>query len=469
MVKYIYKSKIHFCAAKLHLSFLIIILLFLQSCKKYLEVEDPRDRVATNSIFKDDNTAVSAVIGIYSNIMQNPSLFSFVLSGYGGLLSDELSNTGSTPTILLFQNNQLDPTNVEVNNYWAHAYFLIYSANSIIGGLESNESSVTPAVRSQLLGEAKFVRALTYFYLVNLFGDVPLILGTDYKTNAVLPRTSEQEVYGQIIVDAKDAKELLSSSYASGDKVRPNKWTAAAFLARVYLYRGDWAKAEEEAGAVISSGSYTPLPVPGAAFTKGSKEIIWQIMPVNLSYNTYEGRFFIPANSTTVPNYILNTTLTNAFQSADLRKTSWIGTNTVNSKKYSFPAKYKIGNNASLNEYNIVFRAAEQFLIRSEARANQNKLGDAAVDLNVVRTRAGLATLPAGLSQNQVLDSVMKERRVELFAEWGHRWFDLKRTNQLDAVIGAFKASTWKINYRLWPIPQMQRDRNTLLGQNDGY
>ena len=108
---------------------------------------------------------------------------------------------------------------------------------------------------NQLTGEAKFMRAFCYFYLVNAFGDVPLITSTNYLVNETMPRAPAMEVYRQIIADLKGAKDLLANdySYSNGEKVRPNKWVAIALLARAYLYTGDWVNAEAEATSVISN------------------------------------------------------------------------------------------------------------------------------------------------------------------------------------------------------------------------
>jgi hypothetical protein len=115
-----------------------------------------------------------------------------------------------------------------------------------------------------------------------------------------------------------------------------------------------------------------------------------------------------------------------------------------------------------------VLRLAELFLIRAEANAQLNNVSNAVDDLNVLRTRAGLDLLPNSLSQQDCLNAVYQERRVELFAEWGHRWFDLKRTGQADAVLGTMKPA-WKSSAVLYPIPFGEIQLNPLLTQNAGY
>jgi hypothetical protein len=141
----------------------------------------------------------------------------------------------------------------------------------------NQSQTLTPSLKDQLLGEAKFVRALTYFYLVNLFGDVPMPLtpDADYATNATLPRTPAADVWKQIITDLKEAQAQLPATYAGTFKARANKYAASTLLARAYLYTKDWANAETSATSVISSQAYT-LPALADVFVNTSNEIIWQ-------------------------------------------------------------------------------------------------------------------------------------------------------------------------------------------------
>ena len=122
------------------------------------------------------------------------------------------------------------------------------------------------------------------------------------------------------------------------------------------------------------------------------------------------------------------------------------------------------------NEYNVLLRLAEQYLIRAEARAQRDKItgsGSAAEDLNVVRSRAGLLGTTA-TTKTAMLLAIENERAHELFSELGHRWFDLKRTGRADAVLGPQKA-TWTSTAVLFPIPASQILYNNKLNQNLGY
>ncbi|MEO6509294.1 MAG: RagB/SusD family nutrient uptake outer membrane protein, partial [Patescibacteria group bacterium] len=253
------------------------------------------------------------------------------------------------------------------------------------------------------------------------------------------------------------------------EKVRPNKWTASALLARVYLYKEEWQKADAEANAVINSGMYSMTSNLNNVFLKNSTEAIWQLQPVNVAWNTWEGKDVLFATGSTPPTYYISNVLLNSFEPADARKTSWIGSRNYLGQQFFYPYKYKVyGNNAPVTEYYMVFRLGEQFLIRAEARMMQDNLMGAESDINTIRTRAGLANITFSNKAAAII-AIENERRHELFAEWGHRWFDLKRTNRADGVIGALKPATWQSTDELWPIPISQINANPFLTQNPGY
>src|SRR5690606_7595805 len=156
-----------------------------------------------------------------------------------------------------------------------------------------------------------------------MFGDVPLIITTDYKTNAVAPRSSIDDVYKLIEEDLLLARELLSETYPSGEKVRANTFSASALLARVYLYQGKWVEAEQSAGMVVASDKYTLDTLP-KAFLANSDEGILQFYPVSRNQNTYEGFNFI---LTTAPptNIAFTDEFITSFEPGDLRRDTWLG------------------------------------------------------------------------------------------------------------------------------------------------
>ena len=445
---------------------LVILTIFgLLSCQKFLEIPPPTTQAQTSVVFSNDQSALSALAGLYSQLGQTSlSLLNGGVTVYAGLSAGELYNTSPDGNWDPFATNSLTPENAVLSSrFWQHAYRTIYGANSILEGLRS--SSVTDSLKRQVRGEVLTVRALYYFYLVNLFGDVPLITGTDYRFNSNLSRTAVPAIYSAITADLLEAKSLLPTTYPSTARGRINKWAVTALLARVYLYAMNWSAAEQQSTEVINSPLYNLVPLAGV-FGSNSNETIWQLIRDN--NNTAEAATFVPASSSVKPTLALSTHALNAFPAGDGRKGTWLGKATVSGTDYFYPAKYKARTSTPITEYQVVFRLVEQYLIRAEARARQNNATGAAADLNAVRLRAGLPvtteTSPLGL-----LAAIEKERQCELFAEWGHRWLDLKRNGKIDAVLSIEKPGAWQSTDALYPIPFYELQTNPQLIQNPGY
>lgn len=452
--------------------FIASFLFFQFSCKKFLELPPPQDMIQTKEIFKNDQTAISSVMGLYSSMLTSPLYpANCGMSIFPGLSADELYNVAPNPEITGFLNNALMPNNGNINSFlWSFIYKTIYHSNSIIESID-NSTLLSIAVKNQLKGEALVVRALHYFYLVNMYGNVPLIITSNYELNQNMIRTDVNQVYQQMVNDLQQAKSLLSVNYATSGKVRPNKWTATSLLARVYLYLKDWRNAELQSSEVINSGTYNLVINLDNVFLSTSAESIWSLRQETI--NTSEGQTFIPIFSFLAPNYGITTTLLNSFEAGDQRKNKWINSNTVNGQTNYYPYKYKKGYDFSspappITEFYVVFRLAEQYLIRAEARIQQNDVLGAQTDLNTIRNRASLNNTVA-IDKSSILAAIEQERKIELFAEWGHRWFDLKRLNRADAVLSVIKAPNWQPTDALYPIPAEQILSNRLLTQNPGY
>lgn len=461
------------------LGFLLII--GMTGCKKLVEVNTPPTNTNAGVVFSDDGTAAAVMTGVFAR-MTSSNIALTSLSIYSELSADNLVLFGiNLQNYAIFYRNNLTPLANTAPNYWQILYQQIYNVNTVIENAGSS-TKLSQKVKDRLLGEAYFVRAFSYYYLVNLFGDVPLVTTIDYKKSSQIGRTPVSEVMKEVINDLKQAKILLGENYVdanlvinSSDRVRPNRFAAAALLARSYLYLRDYVNAEAEASLVINNATvYDTVPL-NETFTKNKKETIWALMPVTTGENTKDGRFYtLPAtgpNTFTNPFY-LSTRLLSKFEANDKRRTMWVGSVTAGGTTYYFPSKYKIATlNQPVNEFTIVLRYAEQLLIRSEARAQQNKIPEAQADLNKIRTRAGLGNTPAS-NREELLLALQQERRVELFTEWGHRWLDLKRldeANEVMAVATAEKGGVWKSDWQLYPIPLQETLANTKLGQNQGY
>lgn len=445
---------------------IIVVFLLFVNCENFTDIEPPETQLVSASVFEDDQTAVSVLTGIYTRMMTSTGFasgFYDSVTVVGGLYADELVNYG---TFNPFFDNEVLPDNSTVRlRFWSEPYQYIYTANTVLEALAVSDG-VSEEIGHQLKGEALFIRAFCYFYLVNFFGDVPLHLTTDYRENATRSRTPEEEVYKQMISDLKEAQTLLSEDYSfsDGERTRPNAWAATALLSRVYLYVQDWTKAEEQSSAIIGHTSLYELNSDlSTVFLKNSKEAIWQLMPVQPGINTWEGYRFI-LSSVPPRTQGLSNSARDAFEPGDYRKDVWIGSITDGTQTWYYPDKYKIRLGSALTEYSMVFRLAEQYLVRAEARAQQGNITGAQQDLNVVRNRAGLENTIA-VTQAALQDAVMHERRTELFAEWGHRWLDLKRTGRADNVLTPVKPG-WDTSDIHFPIPQEELLRNPNITPN---
>ncbi|MEO3408107.1 RagB/SusD family nutrient uptake outer membrane protein [Mucilaginibacter sp. CAU 1740] len=468
----------------IHIGAAVLMLVLASSCKKAIEVGPSLTNANSGNAFSSNTAAQSVVAGIYS-IMSQGSFFQGVnsVSLNMGLAADELTNIStSNSSFGPFYTNTY--SSVTPPAFWSEFYRLLYFCNTAIEGI-SNSPAVTGNVKNQLLGEVKFLRGFIFFYAQNLYGTPPLTISTDYTINNVIGNSTTDALNKQILDDLKAAQAALPDNYvdANGakvtDRVRPNKLTATAMLAREYLYLRDWKNAEDQAGTVITSSNYNLVNDLNQVFLKGSKETIWALQPTSLTYlNTIDGAYLIVnASYTLFTQFPISTQLKNAFEPNDARFANWVGTfttATATPTTFYYANKYKVSSLSSsvaVTEYPIVMRLSEQYLIRAETRAQQSNINGAATDLNAIRTRAGLGATTAS-SQADMITAILHERQVELFTEWGHRWFDLKRNNLLNNVMNTVapaKGGTWATYKQLMPIPPSDILADPNLVQNPGY
>ncbi|KQR72656.1 RagB/SusD family nutrient uptake outer membrane protein [Pedobacter sp. Leaf176] len=447
----------------------VLFTIALTSCKKFVEADIATNLISKDNAFASDASATSATLALYSYYPTVNSLQ--YVTWLGGLSADELQNTTSSADLIQFSQNVIPSNNVTSQTYlWDYPYQVIRECNLIIDGVNKS-AGISAAVKSQLTGEAKFFRAMMYFNMVNFFGGVPISSDPVELNNANKPRTSAAETYAQILADLKDAQNLLPANYVgtAALKVRANKWAATFLLAKVYLYNKDYVNAEAEATKVIGSGTYS-MAIVSNAFSNSSPETILQLSTL-FGASAFSGyRTTSSANNVAPPNYVLYNNFTKDFELNDSRKIAWVDSTTFNAIKYYRLNKYKVQTATAAtvgNEYTVLFRLAELYLIRAEARAQQTNVSGAQGDLNIIRTRAGLANTTAS-TQATLLAAIAKERKLEFFGEFANRWFDLKRTGTTDAVLGALK-TTYKTTAQLFPIPLGQINLNNNLTQNPGY
>ncbi|MFH6964442.1 RagB/SusD family nutrient uptake outer membrane protein [Flavobacterium plurextorum] len=449
---------------------MVTLAVFVASCN-FTDVELPASQLNADDVFENNNTATAALVEIYTSLRTNGILNGSAsgVSAQLGLYTDELDFYGTPNTgNAVFFNNALLASTSDALLLWKTGYNQIYAANAVIQGMEKSVS-ITQRDRETIIGEALFIRGLVHLYLTGLYGDIPYIETTDYILNKKVARMPAETVYKKIKQDLLRASSLLSSAYTGAERVRPNKWAANALLARLLLYMGQWDEASNAASSVLNEKGLYRLPDnPSMLFLKGSPSTIWQLMPATAGSPTLEGSLFI-FKSGPPPSMALSSALVNSFTAGDLRKTNWIKQVNNGTSNWYHAYKYRQDSNAGASsEYSIVLRLSELYLIRAEARLMSGDLLGAKEDINVIRNYAGLGNT-AEATEAELIEEILKQRKLELFCEFGHRFFDLKRTGRLDTALKGVKPN-WTANARLLPVPESELLLNpNLKPQNEGY
>tara|TARA_R110002050_G_scaffold24083_3_gene64268 strand:- start:21022 stop:22440 length:1419 start_codon:yes stop_codon:yes gene_type:complete len=443
---------------------ILLITVSFTACEGFVEIDLPKDQLATEAVFEDEGTALAALANIYAQMRDAGLTSGAQLATQMGYYTDELDYFNPNSDSPFYEHGVL-PSNSIITGWWDGTYKRIYAANAVIEGAE-NSASLSLEAKNQLMGEGLFIRAYLHSLLVNLYGAIPYVNTTNYITNTTVSRLPVNNVYEQIVEDLILAESLLGDD-VTGESVRPYKDVANALLAHMYLYTEQWALAESTATKLINN--FVLEPDLSKVFLKNASGSIWQYKPDPDTFaNALESMLIITG---TTPGNVpaLSNALVNSFESADQRKSAWLGSVTDGTDIWYFSYKYKEDfETTSSLEYSVLFRLAEQYLIRSEARAQLGNISGAQNDLNVIRNRAGLGNTPA-TTLDELQDAILQERRVELFTEKGQRWFDLKRLGKAGEVLGPIKPS-WKATDILLPIPESAILLNpNLLPQNDGY
>ena len=450
------------------------------SCENRLDVI-PEDNVASSTVFSSFATINGAVVGIYSKNQSGD------LNGMAQLMSDFMSDNvnfvGSFPSLQEVDQFATLATNTSIDNIWLDGYELIGAANSIIVNLPevTEVTGLTDEDKTRFIGEAKFLRALTYFQLVNLFAQpyqfstgsnlgVPLVTkpfeGGDIA-EFQLERSSVNEVHAFIEQDLLDAIAALPEE----NGLRAEAGAARALLARLYLYRENWANAANFADQVISSGNYAlaanydfydanpgssenifvvvNTPTDGPQENAGSDETY-----VNFYNPSPGGRGDAPFSQNLIDAFAAEAG-DRRFDELSAAASDAGGNDTFFTTKYP-----DVVNNASDG---MVLRMTEMYLIRAEANFQDGTaVGDSPLnDINLLRTRAGLTALTT-----VDLDAILLERRKELCFE-GHRRMDLLRNNlNLRPDNGAVSAPG--ANKVIFPIVEDETTNNPNITQNPG-
>ena len=479
-----------------HISLLLIIIFGLWSCSDdFLEV-DSRQNIAAEDT-EENITSAQFVNGVYGMFTDWPYAFAYL--GITEIISDNAIK-GSSPTDPGGDKNLLDEltytsTATSISEMWEHWYKTIGRANYAIAYIQETADEN----QERLIGEAKFLRALTYFYLVRGFGGVTLQGEVSFvEGEAVVDpevdlsqRNSAEEVYAYIEKDLTDAIAALpvKSAYPAQDLGRATKGAARTLLSKVYLYQEEFDQALELADAVINSGEYgleADYAEIWREYTENGVESIFEIQARGQAiahgvhqYSETQGArgsggwgwgFNVPSQD-----------LVDAYQAAgdEVRmnatiifagETLWDGREvspSVENPRYNEKAYSSANEGAADGDKNIrVLRLAEIYLIRAEAANELGQTQAAQEALNRVRERVQLDPV-SGLSQEALREQIWEERRLELAFEHD-RWFDLIRTGQAAEVMQAL-GLPFDSRHELFPIPEDQLIQTPEMEQNPGW
>ncbi|MGI4820382.1 MAG: RagB/SusD family nutrient uptake outer membrane protein [Janthinobacterium lividum] len=491
---------------------LLLSLVIGSSCtKEYLNIQ-PTDTVTAENFYKTQTDALQATNAAYSQLYQN-GMFNYSLWAIGDVMSDNsfLGGGGAADGIEFQQLDtySISTTNPLTTSHWQRAYLGIGQANQVL--LRVPDITMDAALKNRYLGEAEFLRALYYFYLVRAFGDIPLVLtpATSAAEAATQTRKPVADVYAQIIKDLTDAITKLPASYTADDLGRATKLAARGLLAKVYLTQGDMPNAALQARTTITEAAAAGKAMwPNFADNykvenENGQESLFEVQFKNglSSYSTdgpgsvmnefWGARFFGSPYVVASGGYGFNVPekdLVAGYAAGDTRRAATLfapgdvypdgqiqpTTLVGNPNAYSIRKQYVGRTNVRDWDSPLnfpVLRLSEMYLILAEAVGNTPEGLEA---INKVRRRAfGLAinTPAAAVDYTSATPNfkaaVIQERRLELAFE-DDRWYDLKRTGTLVSTMRAQGKTIQDFN-NLLPIPQTEINVNPGLTQNPGY
>ncbi len=487
---------------------ILSLVFFFSSCEKTLN-EDPQSIIAPDVFFKTEDQCRQATNGVYSHLpglFNQVGLWSVTMAG-----TDLFINQGGTATIQAIQDYNFSAA-TETNSHavWRVCYAAIKDANFVINRI--GQSDIDEAVKSQLLGENKFLRAMYYFILTNTFGDVPLWTGeVNMDEVSQLPRAPLAEVRAQIVTDLQEASTSLAETYDSSNTGRVTKGAALTLLAKVYLFDKKWQQAYDTA-MEVKDGQYILLPSYAELFD-----------PSNKSKNSQESIFEVQyaRNAETNQNFIVNSFYTYFFPTGDAKGGTYAGVDfgTVLLQSYPqfYPTRYLISlygeqderrevalswgyngkkfnrgskeadrpwfgpkfwdltANRTTSEKNLLFlRYADVIMILAESANELGNTGEAIANLNLIRARAKAELASANMTQGQLRNEIMEESAREFVGEFHRKW-DLSRWGKLVEAMqkieedNADGIKNVQPYHGLFPIPYDEIVKNRNLTQNEGY
>jgi len=478
---------------------LIFSLTVLNSCTDFL-TEDLKGSFSSDTFYKNDKQALQAINGAYHAITF--SRFENAIWVFGDIASDDAvkgGNPGDQAEITYIDEFNADANNGMVSNYWSFAYEAIARANNVLANVPA--VSMDETLKNRILGEAKFIRAYSYFNLVNVYGKVPLKLLPQLTQETInVPLSEVSDIYFQIETDLSEAASVLPDSYSSSDAGRATRGAALAMLGKVSLYQGKWTEAIGYFHQVEALGIYHLLLNYADNFklaNENSAESIFEIQHLT-NQNPFTGsalnQWFAPAQE---GGYYFNTptqSLVDAFERTSTGETDprldatlgrdgqpWLNGETFSAswsptgyltKKHQQPLSEISSSLKGDGDLNYIYmRYADVLLMKAEAFCENGNADSAKANLNKVRQRARAGfngTPPSDLlpdittsDLNLLRTAIRHERRVELAQEF-HRYFDLMRWGKTVAETALGPDFNYEAK-RFFPVPQAEIDANQAI------
>lgn len=449
-----------------------LFLLLLSSCVKQVLDKKPVSSFSGEDFYKTPDDAQAGINGIY-NAAQG--VFRINFAYWGEARADNVQTTQSGESLTLTQNNL---TESAASANWTGLYTMISRANYAIAYIP-NAYPGDPNGGKQLMGQAHALRALAYFYLVRVWGDVPLITEpyTSIEQDIFVSKTNKEQVLDQIEADLNYAGLNCTERFNNNnDRIKFTKGAAYALLTEVYMWRKKYAEAVTASKMVLDNGLYTlaaSMDDWGKIFTNSySSESIFEVGYNETQTNSLRVLYAVGSDAMFTPSVRFRS----SYEQGD-KRIPYVYDTTLAAPKaiWKFLGKGVSDEDPAPSRQNIVLmRLADIMLLRAEALAQTGgaaNITEALSLLNRIRQRAGLAAFEdeaaAAARYGDLGSAILHERSVELCFE-GHRWFDLVRTGKAITTMQPVNGLSDERN-TVWPIYVSVLNKNPNLGQNEFY
>lgn len=446
------------------IAFLSVLL--MGSCS-FLDKE-PISSFSAQGFYKTASDAQAGVYGIYE-AMQSSFRLNFAYWGEGRADAIETNHAGDP---FALRQNTLTP--IITSSNWNNLYTVISRANYAIKYIPEVFEDETSALRNQLIGQARALRAIAYFYLIRVWGDVPFTLEPyeSVQQDLFVSKTDKETILNQIVDDLSYASEFCAPSYGGErDRVLITRGSADGILTQVYMWRKQYEQAITAAERVLDNPLYSLVSISNwnNMFSAGlSSESVFEVGYNEVQTNSLRVLYALGNDA----NYFPSQRFMTSFEEGDLRKSKiWDNTQAQPRKIWKFFGEGFNDESPDPSQNNIILvRLADIILLKAEAHARLDENSIALPLLNSIRSRAGLVPLTEATATEEyggVVSAIMHERSIELCFE-GHRWFDLVRTDNAIAVMQPINGLSDPRNI-LWPIHEDAINRNPNLVQNEFY